>query len=324
MVRSCFILLCAAGALAQVPKEPAKPPADVDQALRARVDEFFQDHVTAHFRQAEALVAEDSKDFYYNRNKPHYLKYMGIANIHYSDNFTKAAVSVTVLSPLAIPLFTGGPPSVPVPSTWKIENGKWCWYVEQEPYLRTPFGIMRLNSDGTIASQAEAAAPAPSGTAPPAASQPSPPAASGGSDIAAMAALATARQAGAVPGSMPVAGTPPPGVSPAGMPPGMMPGMPGAGPPAPAGHFKADRASITLTPDKPGTVTFTNSGDSFRDILILGNLPGVETKLDRTRVQAGENAVLTLKAGSDAKGGVLKFVIPQTAEMLAVQVKIEQ
>lgn len=321
MLRSCLLLLFAAASLAQTPQEPAKPPDDVDHALRARVDEFFQDHVTAQFRKAEALVAEDSKDYYYNRNKPHYLKYMGINNIHYSDHFTKAAVSVTVLSPVAIPMFGGGPPTIPVPSTWKIEDGKWCWYVEQSPFLRTPFGIMKLNSDGTIASQTEAATPTPpeGANAPPSA-----PTASGGSDLAAMAALAAARQAGAVPANMPVAGASPAPVSPPGMPPGMMPGMPAASPPAPAGQFKADHDSITLEPDESGAVTFTNSGDSFRDVLMLGSLPGVEAKLDRTRVQAGEKAVLTLKAGSDAKGGVLKFVIPQTTEMLVIQVKIKQ
>lgn len=309
MVRSCFVLLFAAALPAQTPQEPAKPPADVDQALRARVEEFFQDHVTAQFRKAEALVAEDSKDFYYNGNKQHYLKFLGISSINYSDHFTKAAVSVMVLTPLAIPLFGGGPPSVPVPSTWKIEDGKWCWYVEQEPFLRTPFGVMKLNSDGTIAAQAESAAPAPAA-----------PAASGGSDIAAMAALAAAKQAGVVLGSAPAAGAPPAGASPAAMP----PGMPGSGPPAPAGHFKADHDSITLTPDEPATVTFTNSADSIRDVLMVGSLPGVEAKLDKTRVPAGQKAVLTLTAGSDAKGGVLKFVIPQSAEMLSVEVKIRQ
>lgn len=324
MVRFCLILLCAAASLAQTPRDPAKPPDDVDQALRARVDEFFQDHVTAQFRKAELLVAEDSKDYYYNRNKPHYIKYMGITNIHYSDNFSKAAVSVNVLSPVAIPGFGGGPPTVPVPSTWKIENGKWCWYVEPEPFLRTPFGVMKLNGDGTIASQAEAAAPALSGTAAPAGAQPPAPAASGGSDLAAMAALAAARQAGVVPGNMPAGGAPSAPAPPGGMPPGTMPGMPGAGPPAPAGHLKPDHDSITLAPDESGTVTFTNSGESFRDMLMLGSLPGIEAKLDHTRVQPGRQAVLTLKAGSDAKGGVLKFVIPQTAEMLTVQVKIQQ
>lgn len=326
MVRFCLILLCAAGVLAQAPPEPAKPPADVDQALRARVEEFFQDHVTAQFRQAEALVAEDSKDYYYNQNKPHYLKFLGITNIHYSDNFSKAAVSVTVQSPVAIPGFGGGPPTVPVPSTWKIENGKWCWYVEQEPFLRTPFGIMRLNSDGTIAAQAQTSASDPAAaTAPPAGTPPAPGTASSASDMAAMAALAGAKEAGIAPANPPpAAAAPAAGMPPAGMPPAMMPGMPGAAPPAPAGHFKADHDSITLTPDESGTVTFTNSGDSFRDVLIVGSVPGVEAKLDRTRVQAGKEAVLTLHAGSDAKSGVLKFVIPQSAEMLTVQVKIKQ
>src|ERR1044071_4289257 len=72
-----------------------KAPPAVDQALRERIARFYQLHVDSKFRQAESLVAEDSKDFFYSANKPKYLGFE-IKQIIYSDDFTKArAVVIT-------------------------------------------------------------------------------------------------------------------------------------------------------------------------------------------------------------------------------------
>src|SRR5579862_8034538 len=100
MVRCSLVFLTVAAACqSQTPKEAPLPPADVDRALRARVEEFFQYHVTGEFRKAEALVAEDTKDLFYNRNKPRYLKFVNIDHINYNDDFTKATAIVMVVSP---------------------------------------------------------------------------------------------------------------------------------------------------------------------------------------------------------------------------------
>jgi hypothetical protein len=40
-------------------------PREVDQALRTRISEFYQDHGGGKFRQAEALVAAETKDYFY-------------------------------------------------------------------------------------------------------------------------------------------------------------------------------------------------------------------------------------------------------------------
>ncbi len=148
MVRSSLVFLTVAAAcVAQTPKEaPPQPPADVDQALRARVQEFFQYHVTGEFRKAEALVADDTKDLFYNRNKPRYMKFIEIARIDYKENFTKATATVMMVSPEMLAGWAGGPPQIPIPSTWKIENGKWCYYLEPESFIRTPFGSIPLNT----------------------------------------------------------------------------------------------------------------------------------------------------------------------------------
>jgi hypothetical protein len=319
MVRSTFILICAAVCLGQTPKEPAKPPADVDQALRARVQEFFQYHVTGEFRKAEPLVAEDTKDLFYNRNKPRYLKFVEIARIDYSENFTKATATVMVVSPQMIAGWGGGPPTIPIPSTWKIENGKWCWYLEPEAFLRTPFGsfpISTVNGGAQITpGQLPAsmnpmglppAGPLPAPMAPPAAPPtaaapvPAPAVASPTPDPAALAAIAGASQLGMSPGA-----------------------MPGAVPAQALGLFKPDKSAVSLSAGTPAKITFSNTAADARSIILLGGLAGVEAKFDRTEVRPGQSAVLTLQAGKDAKGGTLNLVIPQTAEMLTIQVTVK-
>jgi len=130
-----------------------KPPADVDQALRARIGEFYDLHVKGDFRRAEALVAEDTKDFFYNGNKPRYLSFE-IAKIKYNDDFTQAQVTVMCEQYIHFPGFEGKPMKVPTPSTWKFENGKWCWYVDQERLRDTPFGRMTPGSTPAAASTA--------------------------------------------------------------------------------------------------------------------------------------------------------------------------
>lgn len=115
-----------------------KPPAAVDQALRARITEFYELHVKGEFRKAEALVAEDTKDFFYDGNKPRYLSFE-ISKIKYSDDFTRAQAIVLCEQTVPFPGFQGQAMKIPTPSNWKIENGQWVWYVDQK-WLDSPFG----------------------------------------------------------------------------------------------------------------------------------------------------------------------------------------
>jgi hypothetical protein len=142
MHRFALFALFAAFAFAQ-PNDPfkPKPPADVEAALRARVQEFFDLHVKGQFRKAEELVAEDTKDFFYTHNKPKYLS-CETSKIDYSDNFTKANAVVLCEQYILMPGFADHPMKVPTPSTWKVENGKWYWYVDQDALRNTPWGRM--------------------------------------------------------------------------------------------------------------------------------------------------------------------------------------
>jgi hypothetical protein len=142
MHRFALFALCAAFAFAQ-PNDPfkPKPPAGVDAALRARVQEFFDLHVKGQFRKAEELVAEDTKDFFYTHNKPKYLS-CELSKIDYSDNFTKANAVMLCEQYILMPGFADHPMKVPTPSAWKVENGKWYWYVDQDALRNTPWGRM--------------------------------------------------------------------------------------------------------------------------------------------------------------------------------------
>jgi hypothetical protein len=119
-----------------------KPPASVDQALRARIAEFYDLHTKGDFRKAESLVAEDTKDFFYNHDKPRYLGFE-ISRITYSDNFTRAKATVLCEQRVVLPGFADKPVKIPAPSYWKVENGQWYWYVDQTELNRTPFGTMK-------------------------------------------------------------------------------------------------------------------------------------------------------------------------------------
>src|SRR5579859_4504463 len=106
-----------------------KAPEKVDKALRARIEEFYMDHIKQQFRKADSLVAEDTKEFFYVQNKPTYLS-CEISRIEYQRDWTRAKATVLCEQYVMMPGFADKPLKVPIPSTWKIEKGKWCWYVD--------------------------------------------------------------------------------------------------------------------------------------------------------------------------------------------------
>jgi hypothetical protein len=156
MFRLALLAALAAASFAQDRANPApKPPADVDQALRERITEFYKYHVSEEYRKAEKLVAEDSQDTYYVSSKPRYLSFE-IKTIEYADNFTKAKVSVLCEQYFHTPIFAGKPMKSPSTSTWKLENGKWVWYVDKDELAKGAFGKM-----ANAGSKAEPGAVAP-------------------------------------------------------------------------------------------------------------------------------------------------------------------
>jgi hypothetical protein len=240
-----------------------RPPADVDQALRGRITEFFQLHVKGDFRHAEAFVAEDTKDFYYSRNKTQYLSFE-LTRIDYSENFTRAKATILVEQYVMLPGFSDKPIKVPIPSTWKVVDGQWFWYVDQESLRDSPFGKMTAGK----------AVGAPHGSGPNDASAPALPLIPASADF-----LFT--------------------------------------------QVKLDKQSVTLKDGEAEQVTIENGAPGVMSISLSAMLPGVEGKLDRTTLKAGEKAVLTLRASSKAKPGVINVVVNLTNQFLPIQVNVK-
>jgi hypothetical protein len=156
------VLLAAVSFAQTAPPEAPKPPADVDQALRARVNEFYDLLVKREFRKAEALIADDTKDYYYSVGKPTITKF-ALQEIRYSDNFTRAISVVKCTQKVSQPGFPLGEWDLPVPGLWKYENGNWYWYVNQKQVM-TPVGIVK--NVGEDQGSAAGSAPVPGGEIP--------------------------------------------------------------------------------------------------------------------------------------------------------------
>ena len=144
MYRLLPLLLIALTLPAQTPTLD-KPPQDIDDALRARIKQFYDYHVVRKYRQCEQLVAEDSKDDFYVMNKPQ-LESFKIGSIEYSDRFTKAKAVIVGMMPFLLPM--AGPKIMeqPFASFWRSENGVWLWYYNKAATQDTPFGKSKPNS----------------------------------------------------------------------------------------------------------------------------------------------------------------------------------
>lgn len=139
------MLLWAAACLAQDPAALfEKAPPAIDEALRARVTKFYQAHVEGKFRAADALVAEDSKDAFFEADKTR-CRGFSIMSIKYSDNFSRAVAVIACDTDFPMPM--GRPMAVKMPlrSQWKTVDGQWWWYVDpvSEREVVTPFGIRK-------------------------------------------------------------------------------------------------------------------------------------------------------------------------------------
>ena len=144
MLRVLFFSVLAAVALAQ---DTPKPPEKVDRALRERINQFYDLHIKKEFRKAEGMVAKDTKEFFYSHNKPAYLGCETV-KIEYSNNFKQAKATELCSQYIMVPGFEDKPMKVPFGSTWKVESGKWVWFVDQEAMKTTPWGKMVPGPDG--------------------------------------------------------------------------------------------------------------------------------------------------------------------------------
>jgi hypothetical protein len=120
-----------------------KAPPDVDNALRSSVLRFYELHKERKYRTAEELVCADSKDEFYNSEKRP-VRNAEIIAIRYEAGFRQARVSTQVGTDLSTQ-YGKMSTSLPLPSNWRVDAGKWCLYYPpvSEAGLETPFGVMR-------------------------------------------------------------------------------------------------------------------------------------------------------------------------------------
>jgi hypothetical protein len=126
-------------------QQPAPAAAEAEAALRARVEQFFQLQAEKKFRPAEAMVAEDTKDFYYNGKKFN-INSFAIDKVELLDDNTHAKVTIKAKVTRALPGFGFVDFDTPSTTLWKLENGQWMYYVDQAAALQTPFGAVRDKS----------------------------------------------------------------------------------------------------------------------------------------------------------------------------------
>jgi hypothetical protein len=135
---SSLMLISGLLGLAQDSKEQLdKAPPPIDEALRTRVEQYYQAFIAGKFKDAYLLVADDSQDAFIGSSKEQY-KSCETIKTQYSDNFTKATVVESCKADWRwqghVTLTT-----FPVASTWKIVDGKWFWFYVKPTQMQSPF-----------------------------------------------------------------------------------------------------------------------------------------------------------------------------------------
>ncbi len=140
-----FLLAVSAGLAAA---QQAQAPEGLEKALVERVKFFYQAHVDGKFRVADKVVAEDSKDAFFEAEKRRYDAFE-IVKVAFEDNFSRARVLVSCDAEMQMPGFPTSKAKVPVQSLWKLENGEWFWHVAPVPAVDSPFGSMTPGQGGS-------------------------------------------------------------------------------------------------------------------------------------------------------------------------------
>ena len=161
MYRIALIALLGTAAFAQTEAPPAeKAPAELEQTVRARVEEFYSRMLKRQYRQAEALIAEDTKDYYYAGAKPEIHKF-DLISVEFSDHFTHAKALTKVTEPVTMAGFPPSEMTVTIPSLWRLEGGNWFLY-EDPDKISNPSGL-RTKIEDAVKDAAAATGTTPPG-----------------------------------------------------------------------------------------------------------------------------------------------------------------
>jgi hypothetical protein len=126
---------------------PAPTESKTDAALRKAATNFYTLLVQHKYREAEDYIAPESRDAYYEAEKPS-IQDFAILKITVDPSGKSAIVSVSSHSKVRRPMFTGEITlKTGQESHWVLQNGKWLWVIQTGGAMQTPFGPMRVNAD---------------------------------------------------------------------------------------------------------------------------------------------------------------------------------
>jgi hypothetical protein len=120
-------------------------PPEVDQALRARVTQFYSANISGKWSDAFQVVADDMKDAYLAASKDTYDKCETV-KITYADTFTKAVVRENCHGEYRWHN-SHIPATIPLTSTWKVVDGQWYWYWTKPTEMMTPWGLSKITPE---------------------------------------------------------------------------------------------------------------------------------------------------------------------------------
>ena len=142
MTRAVCFLLLSSLALTLQGQAPTdifeKAPPGVEEALRGRVNAFYQTWIEGKFRSGEKYVAENAQEFYYSMQKQ---KFGGceIIRVKYERDFNDAIVTISCKGKWNI---QGKELDSTLAHTdfWSLEKDQWVWTIKPVTTIDTPFG----------------------------------------------------------------------------------------------------------------------------------------------------------------------------------------
>jgi len=116
------------------------------KALISRVQAYYQLMTEKKYRQAEAFVAEESKEAYYNGKKPD-IRGFEILKVELLDGGKRA--TVTIKAKVTMLMMGAGAQTfeMPSPTNWILDNGQWYWFIPEEVRNATPFGKLKVQDN---------------------------------------------------------------------------------------------------------------------------------------------------------------------------------
>src|ERR1022692_1380829 len=111
---SCILAFCQ-----DTPVPSENEPPEIDQALRARVTQFYSANISGKWRDAFQVVADDIT------------KASVRENCHGEYRWHNSHI----------------PATIPLTSTWKVVDGQWFWYFLKPTEVMTPWGLSTITPD---------------------------------------------------------------------------------------------------------------------------------------------------------------------------------